>query len=137
MLATNLVLKEMGITQNVLCEFCNLVRDNLQHCMRGCRKSSHVKTVKMSITSNLMKKTILFGTDINFKSDKFLDFMVLSAKLFIHSCRLKKIISKDYAHSEKELKKRFQIEAYNQTLKLNLPVFLLEWAIYKPIIMLE
>ena len=34
-------------------------------------------------------------------------------------------------------KKRFEIEAYNQTLKLNLPVFLLERAIYKPVTMLE
>ena len=32
-LATNIVLKEMGITQSVLCDFCNLERDSLQHCM--------------------------------------------------------------------------------------------------------
>ena len=32
-LATNIVLKEMSITQSVLCDFCNLERDSLQHCM--------------------------------------------------------------------------------------------------------
>ena len=32
-LATNIVLKEMGITQSILCDFCNLKRDSVQHCM--------------------------------------------------------------------------------------------------------
>ena len=32
-LATNNVLKEIGMTQSVLCDFCNLERDSLQHCM--------------------------------------------------------------------------------------------------------
>ena len=32
-LATIIVLKEMGITQSVLRDFCNLERDSLQHCM--------------------------------------------------------------------------------------------------------
>ena len=35
-LATNVVLKEMVITQSVLCDFCNLDRDSLQHCKWGC-----------------------------------------------------------------------------------------------------
>ena len=35
-LATNIVLKEIGITQSVLCNFCYLERDSLQHCMWGC-----------------------------------------------------------------------------------------------------
>ena len=37
----------------------------------------------------------------------------------------------------KELKKRYEIEAHNQKLKLTLPDFLSDWAYYKPIIMLE
>ena len=40
-LATNIVLKEMGITQSVLCDFCNLERDSLQQCMWGCE---HMKS---------------------------------------------------------------------------------------------
>ena len=32
-LAMNTVLKEMGITQSILCDFYNLERDSLQHCM--------------------------------------------------------------------------------------------------------
>ena len=31
---------------------------------------------------------------------------------------------------QNRVEKRYEIAAYNQMLKLNLPVFLLEWAIY-------
>ena len=37
----------------------------------------------------------------------------------------------------KELKKRYEIEAHNQKLKLTLPDFLSNWAYYKPIITLK
>ena len=40
-LATNIVLKEMGITQSVLSDFSILERGSLQHCMRGCE---HMKS---------------------------------------------------------------------------------------------
>ena len=39
-LTTNIVLKEMGIAQDVLCNFSNLERDSIQHCMWRCQ---HVK----------------------------------------------------------------------------------------------
>ena len=71
-LVTNIVLKEMGITQSVLCDFCNRERDVFQHCMWKCehvksfwnelkkkkpkKPSSYVKTVNISVTSYLMKK---------------------------------------------------------------------------------
>ena len=41
-LATNIVFKEMGLAQSVLCDFCiPLERDSLQHCMCRCE---HVKS---------------------------------------------------------------------------------------------
>ena len=40
-LATTIVLKEMGIVQSALRDFCNLVRDSLQHYMRVYQ---HVKS---------------------------------------------------------------------------------------------
>ena len=42
-----------------------------------------------------------------------------------------------YVHLERSWKKRYEIEAHNQKLKLTLPDFLSNWAYYKPIIMLE
>ncbi len=37
----------------------------------------------------------------------------------------------------KEMKKKYKTEACKQKLELNQPVFLLEWAFYKPVTMLE
>ena len=78
----------MGIIQSVLCDFCNLERDSLQHCMWGC---DHVKSVWNELEKFICQncenvhnfkfneKIILFGTDTNFKtnkSDNILDFII-------------------------------------------------------------
>ena len=72
---TNIVLKEMGITQSVLCDFYNQERGSLQHCMWGCQ---HVKSFWNELQKftcqncenvhnfKFNEKIILFGTDINF-----------------------------------------------------------------------
>ena len=38
---------------------------------------------------------------------------------------------------KRDEKKKYKTEACKQKLELNQPVFLLEWAFYKPVIMLE
>ena len=66
----------MGITQNVLCDFCNLEKNSFQRCMWGYE---HVKSfwneLEKFICQNcenahnfkFNEKIILFGTDINIK----------------------------------------------------------------------
>ena len=87
-----------------------------------------------------------FGTNINFKSDNILNLIILFTFFVcsIYSCRFdKKNIKKNskknniYERSEKSWGKKYKIEACNQKLELNQPVFLLEWAFYKPVTMLE
>ena len=136
----------MGIAQDVLCNFCNLERDSMQHCMWRCQ---HVKLFWYKLegficdhcnnVQNLKfnEKITLFGTDDNFKSDSVLDFIILYAKYFIYSCRYEKQIKPQLCAFRKELKKRYEIEAHNQKLKQTLPDFLSDWAYYKPVIMLE
>ena len=41
-LTTNIVFLKKGITQSVLCDFCNLERDSLQHCMCGCEHNYEI-----------------------------------------------------------------------------------------------
>ena len=89
----------MGIAQDVLCNFCNLEGDSIQHCMWRCE---HVKLFWNKLegficnycnnVQNLKfnEKIILFGTDDNFKSDSVLDFIMLYAKYCIYSCRYEK-----------------------------------------------
>ena len=63
-----------------------------------CQNCENVHNFKFN------EKIILFGTDINSKtnkSDNNLDFIILSAKLFIYSCRHEKKINQVYVHSEK------------------------------------
>ena len=112
-LATNIVLKEMGIAQDVLCSFCNLEGDIIQHCMWRCQ---HVKLFWNKLEGFLCdhcnnvqnleftEKIILFGTDDHFKSDSVLDFIILYAKYFIYCCRYEKIKPQLCAF-KKELKK--------------------------------
>ena len=98
-LATNIVLKEMDIAQDVLCNFCNRERDSIQHCMWRCQ---HVKMFWNKLEGficdhcnnfqnlKVNENFFLFGTDDNFKSDNALDFIILYAKYFIYSCRYEK-----------------------------------------------
>ena len=56
-LATNIVIKEMDITQSVLCDFCHLERDSLQHCMWGCEHNYEIflERIRKVHTSKLRK----------------------------------------------------------------------------------
>jgi hypothetical protein len=144
-LATNVVLKEMGVTQDVLCNFCNQQRDNIQHCMWGCQ---HIHAfwneledfirVHCDNVHNLKfnEQIILFGTDKNLKSDNVFDFILLCAKFFIYRCKYEKV-KPTVSIFRKELKKRYEIEVYNQKLNMTLPVFLSRWAYFRPMITLE
>ena len=115
-LATNIVLKEMGIAQNVLCNFCILERDSIQHCMWRCQ---HVKLFWNKLEGficdhcnnvhnfKLNEKTILFGIDDNFKSDNVLDFIILYAKYLSIVADMKKI-KPQLCVFRKEVKKQKQ-----------------------------
>ena len=108
--------KRNGIAQDVLCNFSNLERDSIQHCMWRCQ---HVKLFWNKLegficdhcnnVQNLKfnEKIILFGTDDNFKSDNVLDFIILYAKYFIYSCRYEKIKHQLCAF-RKELEKKIR-----------------------------
>ena len=78
----------MGITQSVLCDFCNLERDSLQHCMWGCE---HMKSFRNELERFICQNCEnvhnvkfndffvgFFGTNTNFKSDNILNLIILS-----------------------------------------------------------
>ena len=83
-----------------------------------------------------MKKLSCSVQMIILKVTMFFYFIILYAKYFIYRCRYEKIKPQLCAF-RKELKKRYEIAAHIQKLKLTLPDFLSNWAYYKPIIMLE
>ena len=67
-----------------------------------------------------MKKIVLFSTDTNFKSDRIFEFIVLFAKHFIYRCRYDKALPRLCVFT-KELKRRYEIEKYNNKLDTTLP----------------
>ena len=86
-LATNIVLKEMDIAPDVLCNFCNLERDFcIQNSMWRCQ---HVKLLWNKLEEfncdhcnnvhnfKFIETIIMFETDDNFKSDNALDCIIL------------------------------------------------------------
>ena len=136
-LATNIVLKEMGIAQKVLCNFCILERDSIQHCMWRCQ---HVKLFWNKLEGficdhcnnvhnfKLNEKTILLGIDDNFKSDNVLDFIILYAKYLSIVADMKKSnLSCVYLErrwkKKKTRKKDTKLKHTTKKLKLTLPDF--------------
>ena len=89
-------------------------------------------------TSNSMKKLSCSGQMIILKVTMFLILLFCMPNiLFIVADMKMKKIKPQLCVFRKELKKRYEIEAHNQKLKLTLPDFLSNWAYCKPIVMLE
>ena len=78
----------MGIVQSALRDFCNLVRDSLQHYMRVYQHvKSFWKELEKFICQNcenvrnfIFNETKLCRTNTNFKSDNILYFLILLKK---------------------------------------------------------
>ena len=79
-----------------------------------------------------VKKEFLFGTGINSESDNVRGLIIPYTKVIIYSCRYENKINLDDVHL-----KRYQTEAYNETFKLTLPVFVSDWADFPPVMMHE
>lgn len=120
-LATNIVLKEMGITENNQCTFCKQERDSIEHFLWRCH---HVKLFwnnfkkllhdKCDIAGNmsLTEKLVLFGTDTEIKTNIVFDLIIILAKSYIYKCKISKQFPKVNSFII-ELKYRYKIENFN------------------------
>ena len=94
-IATNIVLKEMGVAADVECNFCSDEKDGIKHIFGRCvcvrrfwnllemiLKETCQIAVKLNITENL----VFFGVD----KDTVFDLMILEATQFIYRCKLDK-----------------------------------------------
>ena len=89
-------------------------------------------TVTTFTILDLFKKKCLVGTDINSESDNVLGFIIPYTKVIIYSCRYENKINLDDVYL-----KRYETEAYNETFKMTLPVFLSDWANFPPVMVHE
>ena len=140
-IATNIVLKEMKIVNQDMCAFCKLERETIEHVFWQCpvtkafwtsiqvllnEKCLHVSNLQFS------QSLVLFGVEINVKTDKILDQIILTAKSFIYACKVKEKSPNLRAFIE-HLQYRYKVDEYNAKISLELQAFQAEWVRYQPI----
>ena len=137
-LVTNSILKNMGITESNLCNFCRQERDTIMHYMWECTMiqqfwKDFTKTFHDSCTnSSRLKLTpgvILFGVDDNIKTDEGFDFILIHTKFFIHKCRINK--TRPQIESwKREMNQLFTLDRYTNKLEMSLDKFQKKWFPY-------
>ena len=133
---------EKGIVYNIVCG------DVSTWTLFGTNWEVHMSKLWKCSNFKFYEKTILIGTNINFEKWQYswLFNTAWKRKKKIYSCRYEQIKPRLWADSKTEIettafdfKKEFlkKVKNWNVYPELNLPVFSLEWAFYKPVIMLE
>ena len=96
---TNVMLKEMDVTNNNKCSFCLTAKDTIQHIFWECKHSQQFWTrflvlLKEKCTScyrlRLSKCLLLFGIDDNIKTENVFYFILLLAKQYLYKCKIEK-----------------------------------------------
>ena len=141
-LATNIVLKEIGVVNSNICSLCSKEKDTIVHCLWDCEHSKSFwheledflhtychNTNNLQFSQNL----VIFNTCANFKSDYVFDFILIFAKYYVYQCRQEKV-KPSLTSFRRKLKYRYQTEVYNQKITMNLAKFLLDWTSYKPLL---
>ena len=140
-LATNTVLKAMGIVPDHTCDFCRLEKDSIDHLFWECTcvgrfwqalenlmKEKCTTAANVKITRNI----VLFGMDNNVITDKIFDQIILFGKMFIYRCKFDRTIP-SISSFKKELCQRYKIEEYNAKISLESFKFDIDWLCYKPL----
>ena len=140
--ATNVVLHAMGVTNTTTCVICNNARDSIEHFLWDCAhirrfwtrleklindQCEHANSVKIS------RNIILFGVDNHLKTDTVFDFIIMFAKWYIYRCKVENDIPivKIFI---RQLNYRFKIEQYNAIIANDLNKFSTQWSHYKPML---
>ena len=86
--------------------------------------------LNVKFTQNL----VLFGTEIDIKTDTvFFDLVILQEKQFIYKCKLDKCLPTLSC----QLVLKYKTDEYNAKISGELPIFILNWLCYKPILTTE
>lgn len=141
-IATNIVLKEIGVTDDIMCSFCKNSRDSIEHMFWRCEIAQrfwiclqNLINEKCTVACNitLTESLILFGIAQNFKSDTVFDFIILFAKKFLYTCRMDNTDPALMVFRRK-LSARYSIEKYNAGIQCRVHDFEDSWYPYKPLI---
>ena len=140
-IATNIVLMKMKVTNNTTCNFCTVERDSIEHIFWQCNvtrafwagietllneKCAHAFNLRLS------QSLVLFGVDDQIKTDTVFDFILLLAKSFHYSCKTNNRVP---LHTDfiTHLHTRYKIEEYNAKMLFDVQTFNINWIYYKPL----
>ena len=141
-LATNVVVKEMGVTESNECTQCNREKDSILHSFWECDSSKafwneFLEFIQTHCTNaenlTLNGKIITFGNDNTFNSDTVFDYILLCAKFYVYQCKNEKTKPK-LTVFRKILKQRYDIELFNHKLRMTDFEFKLDWLSYMPLL---
>lgn len=138
-IGTNVILKCMGITNNENCNYCNNIKDNIEHIFWDCPTSQFFWTEFINLVKDkcpnaqymrLSKCLTLLGIDKDIKIDKTFYFILMLAKQYIYKCKLDS--SQPHINVfRKKLQWRYKIEEYNSKLTNTYQKFRTDWVMYK------
>ena len=144
-IATNIVLNKMGVTANTQCGFCNDKKDSIEHMFWKCactrRFWTSLETIlkekcETALNVKFTQNLVLFGTEIDIKTDTVFDLVILQAKQFIYKCKLDKCLPTLSCFLQ-QLMLKHKIDEYNAKISGELPTFIVNWLCYKPILKTE
>ena len=142
-IGTNVILKEMGVRNNDLCNFCNTTKDSIQPMFWQCNHVQkfwqlHVLTNTINgkchhaFNMHISESLALLGLDKNVKVDSTLYFIILLAKQYIYNCKF--FNSKPVLHVfVRRFKNRYETEEYIARKTFTYNHFITNWSMYKPI----
>ena len=141
-IGTNVVLKEMGITQNSNCNFCFESKDDIDHLFWNCvyiqrfwvQVEDTMKSKCLTCTNlRLSQCLILFGVDPKIKTDSVFDLIMLLGKMHIYKCKLDNRFP-TIRSFEKDIKARYKVEEYNSKMNFTIDEFKTKWCPYKSLV---
>ena len=138
-IGTNVVLKQMGIKENENCNFCDNVKDSIEHTFWECVLSQQFWTQFLNLVNEkcnnvynmrFSKSLVLLGIDNNIKIDDTFYFILLLAKQYLYKCKLDSRVP-DVNVFRKRLLYRYKIEEHNSKMNLSCHEFTTKWIMYK------
>jgi hypothetical protein len=142
-IATNVMLKAMHVTDTELCSFCGREKDSIPHIFWHCGvvqnfwlaferwiKEKCVNEYNLKMNESI----VLFGVANNVAFDDVFDLIVVLAKQYIYSCRYNNT-HPNLTGFKNKLSGRYKIERYNAMINQELIVFDVAWHCYKPLLL--
>jgi len=135
---TNSILKNMGIVNSNMCNFCENERDTVMHYMWDC---CHIQTFWKEFKTYFIEKCmnsarititpclILFGNDDHITTDEGFDIILLQTKFYIHKCRMNKI-TPNLRTWKLEIKEFFKVDKYINRMEMSMDKFNRKWYPY-------